>query len=140
MRRNSMTNPTLPSAIRMTLTAWPIMSAGRFSPLEPRGKASILRLLPRLHRIKNSIIGKTALINEFLQRFLSSAFFPVLSFQLDLPLPMSRTGHGILPMEEVHVREQFPRYIDSVLGTGVLLQLEDCLRHTTCTPCDTVSS
>jgi len=33
-------------------------------------------------------------------------------------------------MEEVHVREQFPKYIDSVPGTGVLLQLEDGLRQT----------
>src|SRR5260370_38820838 len=34
-------------------------------------------------------------------------FFPALSFQLDLPLPMSRTDRRILPMEELHVREQF---------------------------------
>ena len=53
---------------------------------------------------------------------------PVLSFQLDLPLPMSRTDRGIRPMEEVHVREKFPRYMDTVPGTGVLLQLEDGLR------------
>jgi hypothetical protein len=33
------------------------------------------------------------------------AFFPMLSFQRDLPLPMSRTDRGILPMEEVHARE-----------------------------------
>jgi hypothetical protein len=66
-----------------------------------------------------------------------TAFFPALSFQLDLPPPMSRTDRGILPMEEVHVREQFPRYIDSVPGTGVLLQLEDGLRQT---PCDFASS
>jgi hypothetical protein len=63
-----------------------------------------------------------------------NAFFPTLSFQLDLPLPMSRTDRGILPMEEVHVREQFPKYIGSVPGTGVLLQLEDGLRQTICTP------
>jgi hypothetical protein len=78
------------------------------------------------------------LINEFLQRF--RAFFPTLSFQLDLPLPMSRTDLGILPMEEVHVREQFPKYIDSVPGTGVLLQLEDGLRQTIRTPCDLLSN
>jgi hypothetical protein len=69
-----------------------------------------------------------------------NAFFPALSFQLDLPLPMSRTDREILPMEEVHVREQFPRYIDSVPGTGILLQLEDGLRQTICTPCDLASS
>jgi hypothetical protein len=53
---------------------------------------------------------------------------------------MSRTDRRILPMEELHVREQFPRYIDSVPGTGVLLQLEDGLRQTICTPCDLASS
>jgi hypothetical protein len=73
------------------------------------------------------------LINEFLQRF--RAFFPTLSFQLDLPLPMSRTDRGILPTEEVHVREQFPKYTDTVPGTGVLLQLEDGLGQTICTAC-----
>jgi len=64
----------------------------------------------------------------------------MLPFQLALPLPMSRTDHGILAMEEVHVRKQFPRYIDTVLSTGVLLQLEDGLRQTICTPCDFASS
>ena len=54
------------------------------------------------------------LINELLQRFLSTALFSSLSFQFDLPLPMSRTHRGLLPMEELHVREQFARYIDSV--------------------------
>jgi hypothetical protein len=68
------------------------------------------------------------LINEFPQRFVA------LSFQLDLPLPMSRTDRRILSMEELYVREQFPKYIDSVPGTGVLLQLEDGLRQTICTP------
>jgi hypothetical protein len=68
------------------------------------------------------------LINEFPRRFVA------LSFQLDLPLPMSRTDRGILSMEEFHVREQFPRYIDTVPGTGVLLQLEDGLRQMICTP------
>jgi hypothetical protein len=53
---------------------------------------------------------------------------------------MSRTDRRILPMEELRVREQFPRYIDSVLGTGVLLQLEDGLRRTICIPCDLASS
>ena len=43
-------------------------------------------------------------------------------------------------MEEVHVREQFPKYIDLVPGTGVLLQLEDGLRQTIRTPCDLLSS
>ena len=43
-------------------------------------------------------------------------------------------------MEEVHVREQFPKYIDSVPGTGVLLQLEDGLRQTIRTPCDLLSN
>jgi hypothetical protein len=47
---------------------------------------------------------------------------------------MSRTDRGILSMEEFHVREQFPRYIDTVPGTGVLLQLEDGLRQMICTP------
>jgi hypothetical protein len=41
-------------------------------------------------------------------------------------------------MEELHVREQLPRYIDSVPGTGVLLLLEGGLRQTICTPCDLV--
>jgi hypothetical protein len=54
------------------------------------------------------------LINELLQRFLSTALFSSLSFQFDLPLPMSRTDRRLLPMEERHVREQFGRYIDSV--------------------------
>jgi len=39
-------------------------------------------------------------------------------------------------MEELHVREQFPKYISSVSGTGVSLQLEDGLRQKICTPCD----
>jgi hypothetical protein len=67
-------------------------------------------------------------------------FLQTLSFQLDLPLPMSRTDRKILPMEELHVREQFPKYIGSVSGTGVLLQLEDGQRQTICTSCDFASS
>ena len=43
-------------------------------------------------------------------------------------------------MEEVHVRKQFPKCTDTVPGTGVLLQVEDGLRQTICTPCDSVSS
>jgi hypothetical protein len=53
---------------------------------------------------------------------------------------MSRTDRKILPMEELHARKQFPRYIDSVPATGVLPELEDGLRQTIWAPCDFTSS
>jgi hypothetical protein len=49
------------------------------------------------------------------------------SFQLDSPLPTSRTVRRILPPEELYLREKFPRCIGSAPGTGVLLPLEDGL-------------
>jgi hypothetical protein len=70
----------------------------------------IAMALKRPQRCGHDWRSPLRLINEFPQRFVA------LSFQLDLPLPMSRTDRRILPMEELHVREQFPRYIDSVPG------------------------
>jgi hypothetical protein len=54
-------------------------------------------------------------------------------FQLDSPLPTSRTGPGILRPEEHYVREKSPKYIVSAPRTGVLLPLEDGLRQMICT-------
>lgn len=57
--------------------------------------------------------------------------------RLDSPLPKSRTGRGILPLEELYVRKKFPRYIVSATNTGVLLPLEDGLRRMICTSSET---
>jgi hypothetical protein len=57
--------------------------------------------------------------------------------RLDSPLPKSRTGRGLLPLEELYVRKKFPRYIVSATNTGVLLPLEDGLRRMICTSSET---
>jgi hypothetical protein len=87
------------------------------------------------HRRGEAAMGRDLTLRRWSPKLPAISSTP--SSRLDSPLPRSRTGREILPLEELYVRKKFPRYIGSAPDTGVLLPLEVGLRRMICTSSET---